>query len=231
MKYYNLSASWDPKTTGLKNAGSQAETLRDGFSDKSNFDTYYQYFHGSGLELGFERSKTLPPFPINLEYVKMEEKAILNDFLTFRPYLMSGKFLVSDKVVRILSTFKLTEHRFYPVIIDYHGKMVTDYKLFYIPPLDFSFIDYSKSLFYTGSDLLKNKQLLQFENYDAYKNFTVKNLTETEIIVLKREFDKTLDYFGVRLTAKPFISEYLKETFEIFFKIDFILSNLWYFIL
>jgi len=215
MKYYNISDSWDPKVTGLKDGGALAEIIRDGFNDKSNYDTYYKYFHGSGLDLGFERSKTLPPFPINLEYVKMEEKAMLNDFVTFRPYLMSGKFLVSNKVVSILSTFKLTEHKFYPVTIDYNGKMITDYKLLFIPPLDFSVVDYSKSLFFTGLNLPENrKNLRQFKDYEEYKSFGLKNLVHAERIVLKSGFDKSLDYFKVRL-SEPFISEYLKETFEI----------------
>lgn len=215
-KYYNISIPSDPKITGLKDAGSQAEILRNGFSDKSNYDTYYKYFHGAGLELGFERSKTLPPFPIKLEYIKMEEKAVLNDFVTFRPYLMSGQFLVSDKVVRILSTVRLVDHKFYPVTIDFKGKVITNYKLLFMPPLDFSLIDYSKSLFYTGLNLPENrKNMRQFNDYEEYQRFGLKNLVNTERIVLKSGFDRELDYFEVRLSSLPFISEYLKGTFEI----------------
>lgn len=212
--HYNLTRAWEPKIIGVKDGGSQAEIIRDGFTNKENYDRYMDYFHSKHLKENFKRTKTFPPFDISLEYIKMRKGAKLTDFISFFPVLTCAHYLISDKVARIFSTFKMPEYKLYPVVIDNNGELLKNYSLFYNPPFDFDCIAFDKSIFYTGDKFLGKIVYHRFKNFDEYYVFSQSNLVEVEKIVTKEGFDKELDYFDLRYASLPFISKDLKETFE-----------------
>ncbi|MCZ8286160.1 MAG: hypothetical protein O9353_11965 [Bacteroidia bacterium] len=141
QKYYQLRQPSKAKIVGVKDGGSQAEFIKDGFKNKELFDEILAFSTSSRL-LKF------PKFELNLEYVKMRNNAKLTDFISFYPHIVSGTFLVSEKVVKILSTFNLPKHKYYPASIDFKGEIINTYKLLYIPFIELlDVINVSKSTF------------------------------------------------------------------------------------
>lgn len=208
--FYKLRQPSEAKIIGVRDGLSQAEFLREGFINKSHYDEIMQH---TSLKNQSNFGK-FPPFEINLEYVKMRKNAKLTDFITYHPDIPFADYIVSERVVRILSTFKLPEYKLYPVIIDNQGELIDNYKLLFIIPLEeIEVCDVVKSVFFT-SFFYDDKNALKFNSEREYLDYIKNDFLKTKKMVMKDNFDKNLDYFNIRGSGL-FASSDLKETFEI----------------
>lgn len=208
-KYYLLRSPSDPKIIGIRDGYGQAESQRQGFKNKSHYDEIINFFNKTNANIG-----KFPSFEINLEYVKMEKKAKLTDFISFYPVIPYGYFLVSEHVVKILSTFKLPKHKFYSATIEFKEEKIHNYKLFYCPPLEDNLIDYTKSIFFSGNELL-GKKFHSFSSREEYQAHIKHDFLRAEKIYINKGFNNEFDYFNIEHFSGGLISTDLKETFEI----------------
>ena len=119
MKYYNIRQPSDKKVVGVNDGGEQAEIIESSWKNKKELKRYNeQYILGiSAIEKRIERGEHVQP-PV-IEYIKVRPKAILTDFLSFSEGYAGGRFLISDKVKKILKMHNLN-CRFYDDVGLYH---------------------------------------------------------------------------------------------------------------
>jgi hypothetical protein len=77
--FYKLRRPSEAKIIGVRDGLSQAELIRDGFTNKDNYDNIMDFIQTDN----FRNFGKFPPFEINLEYVKMLEGVKLTDFVSF----------------------------------------------------------------------------------------------------------------------------------------------------
>ena len=210
MKYYLLRLSSDPKIIGVKNGIAQGEILGNNFIDNKIYQKIIDFFQNPDY---WSNNNFIPDFHPNFEYIKVLKGAILTDFFSFTPFLMACPFIISQRVVDLFQDFSIQTYYLFPTKL-FQGKEIIDsYKMFYSPLLDYDIVDYSKSVFFTGTTLLgKNRHI--FNNKFEYLKFLSANpLTYAEKLVLSKSFNKKLDFFMGRI-GEIYISDKLKISIE-----------------
>ena len=206
-KFFIIRPASDYKITGLRDDSVQGEVLKKKFKTKEHYDNFYNFFFENPDFIG-----KFPDFNINLEYIKINDKARILDFMTFSPLVSCGKFLISDKVQDLIKNFNLPPYKLYPVKLFHKKTVFENYKLFYCPFLDFDKIDFQKSIFHEGLPMF-NRGYIDVNNKEEYLNHT--GLKSVEKIVLNSNCNKDYDLIRVRIAAFYFISERLKEMIEL----------------
>lgn len=209
-KYFQLITESSPKIIGVKNGIQQVEIQRSLFPVVDVYDKIYSFFSTTEY---WENERTIPDFPIHI-YATTLKGAKLTDFMQYGPNLFTCPFLLHHRVVEIFSKFRIQPYELFPVTIcDSSGAILsTDYYLFCSPLLNYQIINFSESVFFTGSRLL-GKKILHFENDHEFQQAHGPFLG-IEKMMLSREFDFRLDFFKGRLGAM-YVSEALKDAIEI----------------
>lgn len=207
MKYYLIRSSSDPKVIGVKNGLAQVE-----FGEKENKHnlTYKKTLDFFSYAEYWRNDEVFPEFEVHLN-ASILKNAKLTSFIEYTPFLLSCPFLVHNDVVSIFSRFNIQRHRNYPVkIYDSKECINSEYKLFCCPYLGFDVINYSESIFYTGSDLL-GKTYYTFNNEKEYRSFP--NIINSEVLKMNDNFDSSLDLFVGRIGGMH-VSERLKNELQ-----------------
>lgn len=211
-KYYLLRLASDLKEIGVKNGIKQVAIHEDGFTDKLLYKKIFDFFCGADY---WVKTNKQPNFGVELQCLEKLEDAILTDFLSFGPVLLSCPFLISLNVEKCFAKFRLQEHYFYDAKV-FDKKSIFNYKLFYCPTLPYASINFEQSIFYSGS-LLSGKAYCNLSNEAELLDYSENNSANVraEKIVLADDFDRNLDLFSLKFGG-VFVSERLKEALESF---------------
>ncbi len=211
-KYFLIRPASDPKIVGRKEGFAQAEILQDKFINKSFYEDYMNYFEPKNSELHWKNRVELPKFNIVLEYLKMVDKSIPTDFLTFSPNLFNGGlFLLSERALAVVKKFNLGIFTVFDAFVYYKQKKINYYFLC-SPSLPFKLIDFNTTIFYEGSVAL-GKKLFNLSSGEEFERKKEEILFGVEKLVLTSKID--LDYFSTIVSIPSiFISEGLKEAIE-----------------
>lgn len=208
MKYYLLREESDPKIIGVKDGVAQVEIDESGFVNKELYQSLVAFFNAFTY---WQKEDFAPPENFVIECARPLKGAVLTDFLTYKPHLMACPFMISERIKQLFEIYNLQEHYYFQVKLYYNDELIRNqYYLMYCPYLDYRIVDFSKSSFYTGSELLGKKKIT-FNNKNEYLEFLKINpLLQQEQIILTEEFDKNLDLFLPRIGGK-LVSERLKQ--------------------
>jgi hypothetical protein len=194
----------DAELTGASDGLAQAKLVRDSFTHKNRYDEYMNYFL-SYKEGWFYNQTEFPSVDFNLEYVKLKKQALLTDFVYFGPSFYH-RFLVSEKVQLILRKYKLPPYKFYESRLYANKKFTDEYKFFYCPSIGYDIVDFKESVFSKGNKK-SGKEFVKVNSKDDF--LEIKAPLNRERIILKSDFDPTLDFFNLLISSDPIISENL----------------------
>ena len=203
-KFYIIKRSYESKITDLKNDPTQGEIIRDGYVDKEKFDQFYNYFYTS-FKWG-----PFPPFDLDFQYIKLQKKAKLLDFMTYGPHVSCGEFLISPKVATIFETLKLPPYKLYPAKLVQGTNTILDYKVLYCPWFNYDVIDFRNSIFMDKipSRINPDVKEIKITNEEEYlKN----NIVHVKKIAVNDSSIFDFDLFRLRIYTSYFISERLKN--------------------
>ena len=122
------------------------------------------------------------------------------DFMYYAPYELGIDFLVSKKVVDIISAYKLPIHNKIPVKIDTFDEK---YFLIGFPVWSSKVIDFQKSTFY-----YQDRDVFSFSNYEDYENFDSEYGDTTKIDLYLRN---KIEYDIISIDEAIFFSEEIVE--------------------
>lgn len=171
MEYFDLRRSIDSKVIGLKDASSHAKFDEKSFEDPTLYEKVSDFF---SMDSYYSRTDHTPPDDIRFSAIWLLKQAKLTDFMTFYPGMMAVKYLISSKVAAILTSFDLASHFLFPaVVVDRKGK-THDYKMLYMPFLEYSTYDFPNSEFTTGDGFLGNRESFIFPSEEVFGYFRKK---------------------------------------------------------
>lgn len=210
--YFLIRAASDPKIVGSKEGFAQAEIVKEEFTNKSYYESYMNYFEPKNSELHWKNRTMLPKFNLVLEHLKMVDRSIPTDFLTFSPNLFNGGlFLLSERALALMKKFNLGIYTVFEAFVYYKEERL-NYYFFCCPSLSFRFIDFSKTIFFEGSVLL-GKKLFQVSSGREFERNKEEILFGVEKLAFTSDFD--LDYFSTIVSIpRIFISKGLKDAIE-----------------
>lgn len=162
--FSQIDTSLDPDIIGTKTEYNQVVIYKESLQ-KSNF--YKDYYPDI-----FSRLSNIHKIrEISLGDLKghLHKKAKFTDIMKFTPSLRGSNFILSQKFVKALKEFGVSnkEYSLKPITID--GETKNHYLLF-VPRLDMEHIDYERSILYR-SVLFETKPLeyLDIKNHDEYQ--------------------------------------------------------------
>lgn len=206
--YYLIRSESEPSKIGVKNGIKQADIIRDGYRNPEKFDYLIDQL---GTNKYWEIKDTLGDANFEIECARLLPEAKRTEFLQFGPALMNCHFLISNKVLLFLLKYTIQNHHFFKAKV-IEGIKEWDYFLFFLFPLYNSFIDFEKSTFFTGNDLL-GKKFHTFNNEVEKQCFEKNNYgLKIQEFHLKNEA-RALDLFVID-GAHIAISERLKLDLE-----------------
>jgi hypothetical protein len=196
-QYYLIRRESDPKIVGVKEGITQVEIRRSGFANSSIYDDLVSFFDTFNY---WKKKSFAPTRDFDIEYVEILTGAKLTDFMGYRPYLIACPFIVSEKARSIFEEHVVQEHYYFPVRMYRTGQPVNgSYFLFYCPPLPFEVVDFARSVFYTGTMGL-NERNVRFNDQQEYVSFLSKNpLASPAKIALSDMFNGAIDFFMPRI--------------------------------
>jgi len=203
----------DPKLIGVKNGIYQCEIIPDLFSTPEDYARLESQF--GFIKYKFEEIQT-PPEGFEFEYVKLLKKARITDIISYSPKLLEFQFILSSKAKGLLDGLNIDNCRFYPTkLYDHSGNRVSDnFFMLQTTFLGFEAINFEKSIFYYGSEIL-GKKYQKINSYGEFKKAVDLNpLLSTEHVSLKKEFINS-DFIIIRLGG-PFVSERLWDRWSNF---------------
>ena len=143
------------------------------------------------------------------------------DFMYYAPYELGIDFLVSKKIVDIISAYKLPIHNKIPVKIDtFDG----NYFLIGFPVWSFEVLDFQKSTFYH-----RDRDVFSFIDYEDYENSESKYRYTTKVdLYLKEKIEYDVISIGAAIFFSEKIVEELKENNATGYRIVDGILNIWY---
>ena len=194
--YFPLVLPSDPKIIGVRNGIMQVEICDDAFL--------------TTLRATDPQSDAVPAGRIRC--LRVLRGAKMTDFLSFGPHLWKCPFLLHERTQALLAPFNTRFTHTFPVEVPGGAPNVNDYALVRVPLLGAGFIDFSRSTYCTGNDLLNNKQQLRFATPQEFLH-SQEWLKWPEHLVLTPAFDRHLDLFNLQ-GAGLYVSERVKQALE-----------------
>ncbi|MCT4637808.1 MAG: hypothetical protein N4A72_08870 [Bacteroidales bacterium] len=161
------------------------------------------------------RRSLLPDKMPDLCSFKIAEEAIITDILSCLFLSMNNGFLISDKVINLLNSFAINEHKLFKAKVE--GTSIS-YSYLFLPE-EREYINYSESEF-IKTKLLNINRGEEIKGITSYNHFVETNthIQRTEP-GSKLSFDKvvltkTLDIFRLPGDSRILISERLKGAFD-----------------
>ena len=207
-KYFELTVSCEPEIIGVNNGVCQGNIIWKKFKSKKTIADIHEYF---SLKRYRTNLSIIETFSFYLEYVEAYKSAKMTDLFLFSPALWGIKFFVTDTTKNLLKKFKLPVHSYIPVKV-YHREREYDYWALYIPCFyDANSIDYKKTIFFKGSEII-GKDFIQFKDKEEwYEN----KVFGAEKLCFNENFDDSFDLFYSSFGGRGYyISEQLKIAIE-----------------
>ena len=206
MSYYQLKHAIEPEKIGVLDGMAQVELVRSRFVNKKSYDDYLNYFMDYSAK-GYENILKFPEQDVVLEHLRPRKKAILSDYLCFSPANVN-KFLISNKLQKIIQQFKLPPYRLYDATVFVGKKENKDYKFLYLPVFDMSVVNFSKSVF-SKEDKFGNRQVIDAPSVEDLRK--IGGIINRDRIILKSSFDRELDLFNLTILSDVIISERFRQ--------------------
>lgn len=185
--YYKITLPSDPKIIGVSNGIMQVEICDETFLSAIR----PALFDRTEVSLSDEVKA------MTIACLRVLPRAKLTDTLSFGPMLSWFPFLMKRTTLTLLSTFHTRIAHVFPIALDPDPKGLNEYELVFLQPLGLDFIDFPRSIYYSGSDILNNKQQYVFANKEEYVEKFPTLLALPEKIVLAPHFDRSLDLFDL----------------------------------
>ena len=204
MKFYNIDINLDPKITGRRNGSFAVEIKKNSFEKDEHKEYFNSFFDSNSNDIKGVRIETFQQFDLkkcpSVIYFPMTKSIKKLDFMYYAPYELGIDFLVSKKIVDIISAYKLPIHNKIPVKIDtFDG----NYFLIGFPVWSFEVLDFQKSTFYH-----QNRDVFSFIDYEDYKNSESKYRYTTKVDLYLKE---KIEYDVISIGAAIFFSEKIVE--------------------
>jgi hypothetical protein len=201
--YYKLTLPSDPKIIGVRNGIMQVEICDEPFLNAIQ----PALFNGTEVPLSAEAKA------MNITCIHVLRQAKLTDVLSFGPMLTWFPFFMKRKTLALLSPFNTRITQVFPVTLDPDPQGLNEYALVLFQPLGMDFIDFPRSTYCSGSNMLNNKQTHIFDNQEEYVDNFPTLLALPERIVLAPTFDQSLDLFDL-IGCGICVSERVKRALE-----------------
>jgi hypothetical protein len=206
-RFYLLRRTSEPAILGVRDGMRQASLLREGFQDPAKFDNLVEKL---GSNKYYEIRDTVGHEDFEIQCARMLPKAKLTEFLGYGPLLHNSPFLVSAKVAEVFSGFALQPHRLFPAKVQKGGDWLS-YFLFYLFPVEDSYLDFPNSVFLT-KHLFFGGEPVTFASAEERTRFM-----RTHVCTFLKTARLTHKAWGLdlfALGAELFISDRLKEALE-----------------
>ncbi|WP_207422811.1 hypothetical protein [Desertivirga brevis] len=180
----------DPEIIGVKNGIYQCEIIPKSFLNSEAYNILESQFRFTSYELNKYQA---PAENFEFEYVKFLKKAKVTDVISYSPKLVEFQFIISTKAKAVLDQLNLPNCRFYKTsLFDSRGdKVPNNFFMLQMTYSDVDVINFRKSSFYRGSDIL-GKKYLNINNYQEFQQEKeIDALISVEHISLKKEMIKS----------------------------------------
>jgi hypothetical protein len=151
--------------------------------------------------------------------VKMPKSAKMTDYIS--SFLETHTPIVSERLVRLLQKFHVPQYQLIPIRIYKAKELVAEptYSIMSFLGNDIASIDFKRSSFdYFAGGANLDRSLLQFEDYEDYRNKVAKDdRVEMAIIqktVMKPALKNDLFFLGIFCASAFFVRERLKDAME-----------------
>ncbi|MBN9386315.1 MAG: hypothetical protein J0H74_36490 [Chitinophagaceae bacterium] len=157
--------------------------------------------------------------PVNGYHVRIQKSTKLTDYIS--SFLETHTPILSQRLLRLLQTFRLPSHQLVPVQV-YRGKEQVEeavYRIVNFSGNDIQNINFPQSTFdyFTGGATL-DKSLLHFSNYEDYRNKVAKDdrveMAIIQKVVMKPSLPHDLFFLGIFKASAFFVRQGLKEAMD-----------------
>jgi hypothetical protein len=188
-RFYLLRVDSDPSVIGVGDTESQSEIVKDKFINEDNYNLLIKVLGSNEYWL---YKDSLFEQPIAIERVELSQQAILTDVLQFSPALVNCPFLLSKRVKGVFES--CNDMMFFETSV-FNNDCKHTYYLPHIYRLGDHLIDYEKSTFFIGDDLL-GKQYVDFSSAEEKQNFGQDNFDlSADTLFIKEGENFNLDLF------------------------------------
>lgn len=217
--YYKLELSSEPEKIGVKNGWYQVEYDADCFSSKEEYKKFSNFFDYPPY---FNKVDKFTDVNINIEKLNVLTGAKLTDFIGYTPYIPYTKFLVNQKVLKIINCINSQKHLVFNTTLYKKGKIITsDFSFFYCPEYSYDKFIIEKCQLYTRQvsyDTNQGKLVSNKEFYDIKSRQDFNDLSKQLSTPNFSKICLTKDLIGLDIIFLEggliFISDKLKRMFE-----------------
>jgi hypothetical protein len=208
-RFYLLRVASDPAVIGVNDSESQSEILKKKFLNKENYDSLIKIL---GSNEYWQYRDNLSGQSLVLERVDLSPQAILTDVLQFSPVLINCPFLISKKIKGIFESCNKNNMMFIETsVFDTEGKH--SYHLIHLSRVGDHLIDYDKSTFFVGDELL-GKQYVQFSSVEEKQAFARDNFDlSADTLFIKDDESFNLNLFCLG-SGEIVVSETVKNQLD-----------------
>jgi hypothetical protein len=206
--FYLLRGSSDPAVLGNKSGIKQADIRREGFRNPKEYD---RLLSDLGSIRYWEIRDSISTLVYDVLHVELFGPSRLTDFLRYGPSLINCRFMISEKVERVLNNYKLFGVSTFPAQVVEKGQKF-NYKLCHVQPMPHSMIDFKQSTFYLGLGLGIRKPVIYKCENDLITALDERKGVGIESIGLKPEFTD-VDFFSL-FNGEIVVSENLRIDLE-----------------
>jgi hypothetical protein len=207
MQYFILRAASDTPETGPEYP--QIQKMNVGYNYKADNSVY-----------AISRLyKSFPEYVPNLDHFVLHNKAKLTDLLSVS--VISGGFLISNKLKEIIDQFTIVPHKFYPAKVMHKKSMHDNYFWMHIVSDMTDCINYGNTkffIYYNYGHKLGNIEISSKDEYNEMRTKIKQDNPEKNItiwadkIYLSDSFNRNLDLFKIStFNSDYFISKNLKD--------------------
>jgi hypothetical protein len=195
MKYFILLNSSDPKVLGLKSEDfDQVIITEESFKNKEAGQIFMKK-----LDTNFYFDKSISIDQIEPGEITVKLRGNLTDFLSFSPAFLNCPFLISERYYNMFIKFRGYKTTYWPVFVQ-HSKKKSLYYLIHLEMVPIELLDLYKSIFYTGSPIIRNQKYIIFDNNNQPSIDKIKNL-HWDTACLSSSFE--YDFFSMK--SLPFV--------------------------
>lgn len=213
--FSQISYCPEPKVIGVRNGIYQLE-IDEKKLRTSPFELRFMesVFWAGDIDVFLQKRKEIFDFnPKNLEGVLLKS-AKVTDIMVFSPWSFGIRFIVSEKVVNVLTKNNVSKQEYHLLPIDIRGIDIRYFMLF-IPYIPKEEIIFSRSIYYEQNDLTGQRKY--FKSVDSPKEYE-KQTADTYSITFDRiclpQKYQAYDLLDVIVLPYLYVSEVLLEELQ-----------------
>lgn len=183
--YNQITTSAEPSVIGVNNGVYQLEFKGKELKKNTNYKAISEILLNFDINDFLKSQDSIKGIEISTLKAHLLKKAKLTDIMTFSPYFLGYKYIVSQRVVDCLRKFENIEESYHLREIKIDG-IKDKYYLFFINMIPSREINFSKSSFY-----IEDKGHIQINTYEEYLEQIEKTpFLEEKKIVLSKKYSK-----------------------------------------